>query len=31
VARELFAGEKLNLAVVGPVKKEQPLARSLKM
>jgi predicted Zn-dependent peptidase len=31
VARELFAGEKLNLAVVGPVKKEQPLARALKM
>jgi predicted Zn-dependent peptidase len=31
VARELFAGQKLNLAVVGPVKKEQPLARSLKM
>jgi predicted Zn-dependent peptidase len=31
VARQLFIGEKLNLAVVGPVKKEQPLARLLKL
>jgi len=29
VAAELFTGEKLNLAVVGPVKKEEPLARLL--
>jgi len=31
VARELFVGEKLNLAVVGPVKKEEPLAQLLKL
>jgi predicted Zn-dependent peptidase len=31
VARELFTGEKLNLAMVGPVKKEEPLARLLKL
>jgi predicted Zn-dependent peptidase len=30
VARELFTTEKLNLAVVGPVKKEESLARLLK-
>jgi predicted Zn-dependent peptidase len=31
VAGELFTGEKLNLAIVGPVKKEEPLARLLKL
>jgi predicted Zn-dependent peptidase len=31
VARELFIGEKLNLAIVGPVKKEEPLTRLLKI
>jgi len=31
VARQLFTGEKLNLAIVGPVKKEEPLAKLLKL
>jgi predicted Zn-dependent peptidase len=31
VARKLFTGEKLNLAIVGPVKKEEPLAELLKL
>ena len=31
VARELFIGEKLNLAIVGPVKKEEPLVGLLKL
>jgi predicted Zn-dependent peptidase len=31
VGRELFTGEKLNLAIVGPVKKEKPLTGLLKM
>jgi len=31
VAREVLTAEKLNLAVVGPVKKEEPLAGMLKL
>lgn len=31
VAEELLVGEKLNLAVVGPVKKEEPLIQLLKI
>jgi predicted Zn-dependent peptidase len=31
VAKQLFTGEKLNLAIVGPVKKEGPLAGLLKL
>ena len=31
VARKLFIGQKLNLAIVGPVKKEEPLAELLKL
>jgi predicted Zn-dependent peptidase len=30
VARELFITEKLNLAIVGPIKKEEPFAELLK-
>ena len=31
VAEQLMTGEKLNLAVVGPVKKEEPIAEMLKL
>jgi len=31
VAQQLLTSEKLNLAIVGPVKKEKPLARLLKL
>jgi predicted Zn-dependent peptidase len=31
VAQQLFTGEKLNLAIVGPVKKEEPLVKLLKL
>ena len=31
VAQELLIGEKLNLAVVGPVEKEEPLMELLKL
>lgn len=31
IARELFITEKLNLAIVGPVSKEEPLAELLKL
>ncbi len=31
IARELFVTEKLNLAIVGPISKEEPLAELLKL
>ncbi len=31
VAQQLLTGDKLNLAIVGPVKEEEPLARLLKL
>jgi predicted Zn-dependent peptidase len=31
VAQQLLTSEKLNLAIVGPVKEEEPLAKLLKL